>query len=160
MNSDFVSWCFSLRLWLFHERAFRLTPAQQRRFSIQAQYDANETFRNLLQWTGTTLEVICFLKMHSRNTSKSAWLLQFIFWKPITWIFLSCHFVGFFVTRALRMNCPVGFNPANCTYDRSSIFSMCNQSLKKHSFRAAGLRSMESCLRIFPSSWLWLLFFL
>ena len=46
------------RIWLFHEHAFRVSHEQRKRFSIQAQYDANETFRNLLQWSGTTLEVL------------------------------------------------------------------------------------------------------
>ena len=44
--------------------------------------------------------------------------LQFIFWKPITWIFLSLHFAGYFVTRAARMNCPEDFKPESCAYDR------------------------------------------
>ena len=49
----------SMRVWLLHEHAFRLTPAQRKRFSIQAQYDANETFINLLHWSGTTLQARC-----------------------------------------------------------------------------------------------------
>ena len=111
------------RIWLFHEHAFRVSHEQRKRFSIQAQYDANETFRNLLQWSGTTLEVLnfrrCSLVQAYFKWYHNTCFFQFIFWKPITWIFLSLHYVGFFFTRALRINCPPDFKPANCTYDRS-----------------------------------------
>jgi hypothetical protein len=46
-----------MRIWLLHERAFRLTASERKRFCIQSQYDANETFRNLLHWAGTVLQV-------------------------------------------------------------------------------------------------------
>ncbi len=46
-----------MRAWLLHERAFRLTASERKRFCIQTQYDANETFRNLLHWAGTVLQV-------------------------------------------------------------------------------------------------------
>ena len=48
---------YEMRVWLLHERAFRLTAVERKRFSIQNQYDANETFRNLLRWAGTVLQV-------------------------------------------------------------------------------------------------------
>lgn len=87
--------CNALRERLFRERAFRLTPAQRRRFSIQAQYDANETFRNLFQWTGTTLEVTKKYTLQPGKTSNgpsvSVYLLETdhmdFFVHPFCWIF-------------------------------------------------------------------------
>ena len=83
--------------------------------------------------------------------------LQFIFWKPITWIFLSLHFAGYFVTRAARMNCPEDFKPESCAYDRQVFPFVSIQHLVFWSYMlsAVGLLDTGCYSRIFLFLWRW-----
>ena len=81
---------------------FAIKSADRPKLIVRNQYDANETLWNLLSFYGTTIE--------------------FIFWKPLTWICIGLHFFGFFYIQGLRKSCTTA---GDCWVDRfTSAYSL------------------------------------
>jgi hypothetical protein len=63
---------------------FRRNPDRSK-LIILAQYDANESLWNLFTFTGTTID--------------------FIIWKPVTWVAIGLHYFGYFYMHRYRVFC-------------------------------------------------------
>lgn len=60
-------------------------PNDEHKVIVKPQFDANESLRNLFKLSGTTI--------------------QFVLWKPVTWIAISLHYFGFFYMKNRRAQC-------------------------------------------------------
>ena len=62
-----------------------IIQADRSKMVIPDQYDATELIWNLFTFSGTTI--------------------QFIFWKPVTWISIGLHYFGFLYLQKYRLYC-------------------------------------------------------
>ena len=89
-------WEFAVNL-IRGKHSFRNIVGRERRI-IRIQYDANESLRNLFQFTGTTI--------------------HFIIYRPTTWLCITLHYFGFFYLRSVRTECEA---EGRCWVDQYSI---------------------------------------
>jgi hypothetical protein len=78
---------------LFGQHLFS-PPSDQSKVIIRPQFDANESLRNLFKLSATTI--------------------QFVLWKPVTWIAIFLHYFGFFYMKRSREQCD---SPGTCWAD-------------------------------------------